>query len=209
MAVTSVVECPECHKKFKGRPELEGKTVRCPACQKSFTVRGMAVDSGAGAVAVASAPPPAAAKKRPWEDDDDDDPNPYQVTHLDLTPRCPHCAGDLRTEEDIICLHCGYNLQTRQLGSTKKTIQHTAGEHFMYLLPGLACVFAILVLVNLDIFYCLVLPRLVKDSWMEFVDHESMRLWMVVLSLFITWGLGMFAFKRLILEPKPPEFLKD
>jgi hypothetical protein len=211
MAVTTVVECPECHKKFKGKPELEGKTVRCPGCQKSFTVRFTATDApgGKSAQAQQQAPAPAGAAKKPMWDEEDNDSNPYGVTTLDLTPRCPHCAGALLTEEDVICLHCGYNRLTRQLGATKKTVEHTGGERFFWLLPGLACVFGILVFINADIFYCLVLPGMVKDSWLEFTDHESMRMWTVIPSLFSVWGLGMFAFKRLILEPVPPEKVKD
>jgi hypothetical protein len=205
MAVQSIIECPECHKKFKGKPELEGKTVRCPGCQKNFTVR----------MAAGGAPPeiqPDAtphAKKPLWDDDEDNDPNPYKVTHLDLTPRCPHCAGELRSEDDIICLHCGYNLQTRQLGKTTKTIADTGGERFLWLLPGLACVLGMLIFINVDIFFCLVLPGMVKDAWTEFLDHESMRIWVVIISLFSCWALSIFAFKRLVLEPKPPEKIKD
>src|SRR5215813_4141009 len=44
MAATSVITCPECHKKFKGREELLGKRVRCPNCNHGFIVQKVSED---------------------------------------------------------------------------------------------------------------------------------------------------------------------
>jgi DNA-directed RNA polymerase subunit RPC12/RpoP len=209
MAATTVIACPECKKKFKGRDDLEGKKIKCPACGHPFIVKQAAADKPGSA----PAPPTAPAKKKAWEEEEEEEgSNPYGVTHLDLAPRCPHCANLMATPDAIICLHCGYNTQTRQLGSTTKTIQHTGGERFLWLLPGLLCVAGILFLLNAAIFFCLALPDLLdKTSWAEDVfDAEATRMWLAVLpSLAMMWGLGYFAFKRLILEPKPPEKFKD
>jgi DNA-directed RNA polymerase subunit RPC12/RpoP len=233
MTINTIIACPECKKKFKGREDLQGKKIRCPACNHSFIVKTMAVDKAGSAAARGEAPagkgspnpprpaagtPPAEAKPagpqpksmgKPMWDEDDNDANPYGVTELDIKPRCPHCANPLESEKATICLYCGYNTLTRELGSVKKVIQLTRGDHFMWLLPGILTVVGILFLVNLDLFFCILLPDIVKDSWMDFVDAESMRIWTITITLFLMWGLGMFATKRLILQPVPPEKLKD
>jgi hypothetical protein len=208
MAADMVISCPECHKQFKGRPDLQGKRVRCSGCGQTFLVKSPAPDKAASGPGAGGAPARPKGKGGP-ADDEWEDPNPYGVTTLDIRARCPHCANLMQSEDAVICLHCGYNTQTRQLGSTRKLVQHSGGDYFFHLLPGLLCVLGILFLINWDIFLCTYLPGMIKDSWAEFLDAESMRLWNAVISLFLMWGLGMFAFKRLILEPAPPEKLKD
>ena len=49
-----------------------------------------------------------------------------------------------------------------------------------------------------------VLPSLVQTTWAEFLDHESMRLWITTPMLSTIWGLGYYAFNRLIVNPTPP-----
>jgi DNA-directed RNA polymerase subunit RPC12/RpoP len=200
MATNTVIACPECKKKFKSREDLEGKKIRCPACNHPFVVRSEAADKG---------PAPEAKGKPKWEEEDDD-PNPYGVTTLDLTPRCPHCANPLESADAVICLFCGYNTQTREMGYTKKVVAKTGGDQFAWLLPGFANVLGIVIFINLDIFFCLLLPDMVRgeEGW-QLLDAESMRLWTVVISLFAIWTMGYYAYKRLILEPIPPEREKD
>jgi DNA-directed RNA polymerase subunit RPC12/RpoP len=206
MAASAVIACPECKKKFKGRDDLEGKKIRCPACNHPFVAHLGAAEKPASGPAGSQ---PKSQGKPTWEAEDDD-PNPYGVTELDVAPRCPHCANLLESEDAVICLYCGYNTLTRQLGYTKKTYAKTGSEHFVWLLPGLACLLGIIVIMNLDIFFCLLLPDIVRgESGWKLLDHESMRLWTVVISLSGIWALGFFCYKRLILEPVPPEKEKD
>ena len=40
MADSPIITCPECRKKFKGKPGLEGKKIKCPLCTKPFVVAG-------------------------------------------------------------------------------------------------------------------------------------------------------------------------
>jgi DNA-directed RNA polymerase subunit RPC12/RpoP len=203
---SAVIACPECKKKFKGREDLQGKKIRCPACSHQFVVQLVAVDRPEAGPA---ATPLKSEGKPRWEAEDDDD-NPYGVTTLDIAPRCPHCANLMENEMAIICLHCGYNTQTRQLGATKKVIAKTGSEHFLWLLPGFLCLAGIILFMNLDIFFCLLIPDMVRgESGWGLLDHESMRLWAVIISLFAIWGLGYFSFKRLIMNPVPPEKEKD
>src|SRR5262249_10386719 len=125
-----------------------------------------------------------------WTEEDENS-NPYGVTDLDITPRCPNCANPMESHKAVICLYCGYNTMTREWGGTKKTIEHTGSEHFLWLLPGLLCAFGIFLLINADIYLCLYVPELLdRDSWVVMFDHESIRLWSVIFSLFIMWGLG-------------------
>src|SRR5689334_11651000 len=41
MAATSIITCPKCTKKFKGREELIGRKVRCPSCGHGFIVQDL------------------------------------------------------------------------------------------------------------------------------------------------------------------------
>ena len=233
MATASVITCPECAKKFKGRPELVGRKVRCPGCGHNFIVQKLAQDKGdseegptereavkaAGKqrAAMKPAPPPepppsapAPPPKHSAEDMFDEDGNPYGVTTLDLAPRCPNCANELESADALICLHCGYNTQTRIIRKTKKTLEHTGGENLLWLLPGLLCALGVVLLFLLQMFYCFALPGIIdKDSWANMFNHESMRLWIGLILTGLMWVLAYFAHKRLIFQPKPPEKLLD
>ena len=208
-----IITCPKCEKQFKGKGNLAGKKIRCPFCKEPFTVPETEEEPASKPAAKKPAAKPAAkapaAKKSMADDDDDDNPNPYGVTKLDLAPRCPNCANEMQSEEAVICLFCGYNTLTRTWGKTEKVIAMTGSEHFLWLLPGLICVTTILLLIVFLIVYCLVLPYYSQGQWYEFSDHESMHMWFSAIFLSVMWGLGYFAFSRLVLNPKPPDKVKD
>src|SRR5437016_13861620 len=72
-------------------------------------------------------PPQPAAPPRPRGPHDDlfdEDGNPYGVTTLDLSPRCPNCANELTSADALTCLHCGYNTQTAKLATAQKYNHH-------------------------------------------------------------------------------------
>jgi len=233
MSVSTLIACPSCQKKFQGRPELRGKKVRCPGCDHAFVVEAVTAEADdadlpkKGSPKKAGATGPAgnakatgkskpAAGARPASKpsaagpDDDEDANPYGVTHLDLVPRCPHCANELESEEAIICLHCGYNTETREIGKTTTVYGTSGGEHFMWLLPGIGSGLAVVFLSIFCLFFSLALPGMLgPKSWMRFLDHESMRMWLTLICLAIMWPIGFFAYKRLIMEPRPMEKKKD
>ena len=204
MADSPIITCPECNKKFKGKGNLEGKKIKCPFCAQPFLVESAKEKAVAAPADEVQAGPPKATE---WNEDEGS--NPYGVTNLDLKARCPNCAEPMESEKAIICLSCGYNTLTRQWGKTEKVMGITAGEHFKHLLPGIACALLILLLIVLMLFYALVVPGLVEKTWASFLDHESMRLWIASMILLNCWALGMFAFKRLIINPKPEEEAKD
>jgi hypothetical protein len=133
----------------------------------------------------------------------------YDATELDLAPRCPHCANEMESADAVVCLFCGYNTETREIGQTKKLLQTTGGEQLWWLLPGLLSFLGVVVLGIACLFFCLELPALAKDRWFRFLDHESMRMWVTMFGLIVMWGLGIFAYKRLIMQPTPPEKKND
>ena len=133
--------------------------------------------------------------------------DPYGVTELDLTPRCPFCAGEMG-EDDIICLHCGFNTQTRSHGRTVRTYAVTPKQQFLWSLPGVLCVLAIFALIGGIIYLWTGLPDPQSDKvkaewWSSFIDPA--RVWGTIICLFLIAGAGMFAVKRLVLNPKAPE----
>ncbi len=213
---SAVITCPECAKKFKGQENLAGKRIRCPFCKKPFLVPVADDDEAESpvpkkepvAAAAASKPPAQAASDD--EDEFEEGKDPYGVAALDLAPRCPHCTKKMVSAEAVVCVYCGYNTLTRTHGATVKLIATTAGEHFMHLLPGLLNFGFILFLIALFGFYSLVFPSMVGGGDLSFLDAESMRL-LPLMFIFLPglWPLGYFAYKRLVLEPKPKEKIKE
>src|SRR6516225_3042956 len=136
MAARTIITCPECNKKFKGKEDLHGKKIRCPFCKEPFVVADAEEDdehatipprgSGKGAAKKADGKAPAALPAgRESDDEFDQASNPYGVTKLDLAPRCPNCANEMESEEAVVCLFCGYNTLTRTWGKTKKVFALT------------------------------------------------------------------------------------
>jgi hypothetical protein len=149
----------------------------------------------------AEAPKPAAKKKLL-----DEDQNPYGLTQMELASRCPHCAKELE-EDAVICLHCGYNTQTRARAQTVRTYTNTATDQFMWLLPGILCCVAILALIGFDAWFWFGLQS-VWDDWDSGMSKSfsmGVRVWVLVMTLFACWLLGKFAFKRLVLNAIRPE----
>jgi len=235
MAAGTIIACPSCGKKFKGRPELRGKKVRCPECDHAFVALAMADDPADEAAPPKKAPPQKAgaaapvAKAKPsgkpkpsaaataskppkfdYDEDEADGENPYGVTHLDMAARCPHCANEMESEDAIICIHCGYNTETREIGKTIAVYAITGSEQFHWLLPGLLCGLALVFLTILCLFFSLALPgMLTPKSWLALLDHESMRMWVTLIALAVMWPTGFFAYRRLIMQPRPKEKKKE
>jgi hypothetical protein len=205
MATAITVNCPECDKKMKVPEDARGKKVRCKACEHVFVVPGGA----AKPPDKAKPAKPASKPTKPGAADDDGDGKPYGVTTLDLTPRCPDCANEME-EGDRICLHCGYDTRTRTFYRTRKLHDTTGADVFLWLLPGIACVIAVLGLIGLDIYYCTGFKSLVEgDDFWWWLGWGGCQMWFVIGSLFLIYMAGKFAVKRLILNNKPPEVEKN
>jgi predicted Zn finger-like uncharacterized protein len=221
MAATISVTCPECDTTVKASAAMEGKRVRCRSCGSVFTVHGAPAGAATGVAAkpgAKAAPRPARPAKEPAakatpaaEDDDaDDDGNPYGITDIDLSPRCPHCANDMESATAIICLHCGYNTVTREQGRTKKLQDQTAVDILVWLLPGILCVLGIIGIVVWDVLYCMYIEDWIDtDTWYgTALAHMSVKMWMCIMSVFMIYAMGKFAVIRLIFDRIPPEVEK-
>ncbi len=206
MADKVPIICPECSKQFQAPPEVVGRKIRCKNCGKAFVAK-KAQDVNLGKKQ--AEPEPEAATLRIKDDDDDEgDGKPYEVTSLDLAPRCPSCANELESEDDTVCLHCGFNLETRVAARTRRVKDVTGGDMFLWLLPGilaavwffisLACVIHVIVI------YFIFVPPTDWEPW-----HRNCNcccaIWWMILHLWLMYVSGKFAIKRLILDNKPPE----
>jgi ribosomal protein S27E len=197
MASLLKITCPECERLMKVPAEARGKKIRCKGCGHAFVARG----------APAPAKPARPAPKK-GKAPDEEEANPYDVTHLDLAPRCPSCANEMESADAIICLHCGYNTMSRSHVGTKKVYDVTGGDQFLWLLPGILCVVAIFLLIGFDAFYLLAMRSLTNGEWFEFLGSTACQLWTVILSLFAMFYAGRFAIRRLIFDNTPPEIEK-
>jgi DNA-directed RNA polymerase subunit M/transcription elongation factor TFIIS len=220
MADTITIACPECEKKMTAPAAVAGKKVRCKACGHAFAAKALPVKPAADKPEAKKKPAPAkppankpdpakAAKpKPPVDDDEDDDGKPYIPTDMSFAPRCPDCANEMESETAIICLHCGYNTQTREKSKFRKVHDTTGGDVFTWLLPGIICAVVVVALITWDVLYCVLINEWVseEDSWyLSMWRSLGIKLWMVIVSLFFIYLAGKFAVKRLILDNKPPE----
>jgi hypothetical protein len=199
------ITCPECKKQLKGPEELIGKKIRCKSCKATFTVKapgkkGAAVSQGAKARDAES-----------YAFEDEDGKNPYKMSDVVRSSRCPQCAADME-EGDIICLNCGYNTQTRIRHQTVKTYETTFADWILWLTPAVLAIVLILALIGGVVWLWVPagMPRLAdvggaNEAWW---GHFSIRIYGSVIGAGICWWCGKFAFKRLVLHPTPPERVK-
>lgn len=193
MANPIVIECPQCHKQMKAPAELQGKRIKCKACGQAFAVQAV--------------PAKPAAPARVADDDDDGQVGPYGFQTIELKHRCPECAKELASEDTVVCLNCGYNLRTRTRVKTKKTVNITSTDRFLWLLPGYLCLLFIVVLLVLDLLYWRWQPdadEMVRSNW-AWLSYGGFKVWTIVGSLFVIVGLATFAYRRLLIHNEPPE----
>jgi hypothetical protein len=208
MADSPAITCPECRKKFKGKGNLQGKKIKCPVCAHIFVVPTEPREEAVKIAAMEPAPAPAAPLGFA-DDDEDEGPKSYGVTELDIAARCPNCAQLMADEKAFICLFCGYNTLTREIGATEKTLSHTPGERFAHLFPGIAVALTALGFIIGITYYSVVLPDRLYKTGFTWLDHESLRMWFTIITLGIVWGCGTYCYKRLIVHPTPPPKKKD
>jgi DNA-directed RNA polymerase subunit RPC12/RpoP len=230
-----VITCTGCNKKSQAPVTLQGKKIKCKACGTVFTVPA---DKGAKAKEPAVLEVQAAEEEeRPTvaaapDDDEWSDANPYGISEMTFVPRCPHCANEMEAG-DVVCLHCGYNIETRARHQVVKTVGHTAGDWFLWLAPGVLCVLTDFFLLTFLVLYHFMLPWLIFDKqeygawsktlaesgrfaacaedavpWYSYMFHPGFETWMLIMFLFFGYKATRFAIKRLILHPTPPEKVK-
>jgi hypothetical protein len=246
MVSKMMITCTGCNKESMGPVTLQGKTIKCKACGTVFTVPAATgiKTSAAEARRRESEPEPvmeveqaeddvaAFAVKAEEEEEDGPAKNPYGITEVTFAPRCPNCAEDME-EGDVVCLHCGYNIETREKFKTVKTVELTTGDWIMWLLPGILCVFVDLFLIVNFLVHHYLMPRIVftkeeYTTWSKelgehgrfaasgseslpffsYVFHPGIEPWILVMYLFFGFFATRFAIRRLILHPTPPEKFK-
>jgi hypothetical protein len=212
MATTIAVSCPKCEKQIKAPAELAGKKIRCKECLYVFVVKAppaaKTAPKGGKPTAAGKNATADAAKAAAPADDDEEGSTPYDVTHQSMLPHCAYCAKEMESEEQVVCLHCGYNHRTRERVGTRKTYDTTGGDYFKWLLPGILCAIGTLILIGCIIMFWTLFRRLEVDydpEWWSIFFGLWARLWGTVICLFIGFFLTRFAVKRLILHPTPPE----
>jgi hypothetical protein len=218
MATPMTIVCPGCEKVSQGTTDLIGKKIRCKGCGEVFQVTKPAAVKVASAASKAPSKPAKTADPKPAGQiagktagqPEEGEGKPYVVVEMDFTPRCPHCAGEIEPGA-VICLHCGYNTSTRQRHPTVKTIEHTGGDWFLWLLPGIICAIVVFSFIGAIVYMWVAFPDLAEENksewWSSFFGFWA-QIWGSVVSAFIIWFSGMFAIKRLILHARPPEKVK-
>jgi hypothetical protein len=141
---------------------------------------------------------------------------PYEMGFTDLAARCPFCAKELESADAIICLHCGYNRQSRSRAQTQRTIANTQGDKFIWRLPGILCIIGCLLCIGLIVYLWVFLSssqsspdRVTSAEEEERTWWFAVQVWGTIFSLFAIWFMGRFAFLRLVRSPTPPEVVKQ
>jgi hypothetical protein len=131
----------------------------------------------------------------------------YGLEETSLGPRCPHCAAEMPSEKAIICINCGYNLQTRSHIATKRTYDTTPQDVFQWRLPGVVTAVVAALGAIFLIFVFLVAPfaNTLNPPWWSFMGGLWFRIYGGLLFGFITFWCARFAYSRLILDNTPPE----
>jgi hypothetical protein len=213
MGRSILVSCPHCQKQIRAPEEAQGKNVRCKACGEVFPLKA---PSGAK-------PAPARAKPKTGRarfEEEDDDGNPYDVTTLDLTPRCPACAAEMESEEAIVCISCGYNTVTRHKAQTLKVIRTTPLEWILWLGPGILAFLVIIPLIGVILYLWASRPEFNVQLPFGALSYEAegdpprdtqlyIRIWGSVFAAAAIFFAARFFVKRVILHFHPPLKLKS
>jgi hypothetical protein len=138
--------------------------------------------------------------------------NPYGLEDISLAPRCPHCAKEMPSADAVICLHCGYNTQTRTHIKTKRTFANTAQDRLHWRLPGIVGVFLVVLFSAWIGFVWFAFSPLAEQNpteWWVWFDGLPFKVWTSIPAAFIVFFSGVLAYKRLIAQREPPETEKD
>lgn len=101
----------KCGQKFAAKDELAGKATKCPKCGQPLQIpqpKPVAAARPAAKPAVPARPAPKAALADLFDEAG------LKVVAQDTRPRCPSCKEPLAANA-ILCVACGYNLETGRL----------------------------------------------------------------------------------------------
>jgi len=211
MAALILITCPKCKKQAKGPAELQGKRIRCKACGHEFAVRAAASPSAATPKKAAGKQAEQAKAKTapPVQPETEVAKDPYKLTDILESNRCPQCAAELESPDAILCLNCGYNTRTRQRMTTVRTYAYTPLDWSIWLAPGILCALGTLAMIGLLCFFWIPagLVRIGAGTWWG--DRWGpLQIYGSVVACFVGYFLGRFAYKRLVRDFRPPEKFK-
>jgi hypothetical protein len=238
MADTLDTTCPTCSAKLKVPVGLAGKAIKCKACGTAFKVpapvkplpANLAKPLAAKPVAArpADAPIPLAADAPAKTPDDDTDGDggkaarAYGIVQDDShIPRCPFCAKELDPPDTKVCLNCGFQLLERKRAQTRKVYETTTGDYILHWLPAVACIVAIGLLVAGMVICSLNMRSWLSDTILDsgeknevtgrvkfYVEPYCFNVWVFVFGITLSWKAAKFAFRRLVINWRPPEVVK-
>jgi uncharacterized Zn ribbon protein len=179
---TIKIVCPKCKKEYNVPENLRGKKFSCKNCQELIAIEDV-------------------------EDEWAKDKKGYVLSASDTAaiPRCPHCANELESEKQKICLKCGFNLRTRMKLNTRVLEAVTTGDRMGWLGPGFAAAGVALFLVLYILVLWTGIPSLgfMCCEWMQTI--EFCKVYLSVGCAFGIFFLTRFAIHRLYINPEPPE----
>lgn len=197
MAGVLTITCGECKKVMQVPEVLAGKRIRCRGCNATLTVKKPAPPPAKAAVAK-----PAATKDDEWAQA-----TAYGMERRDDQVRCAFCANDLE-DGQVICLKCGYNMQTRERHGIRILHLHTGMDYFLWHLPAGLCVLVLAACITFLVMIWTETPDL-GDFFGEYIQRWR---WGAVYTTFflccIMFYTGRFAIKRIFYHPHPPEIEK-
>lgn len=201
MANPVTISCTKCAREYKIEEGTLGATVKCKGCGELFVA---AVSKGAPGQPPASSNPPS-----PQEDDTTVG-KAYTLVIESDAARCPNCAQELVGEKAVICVYCGFNNRTRILSRTRKLVDKTPGDYFFWHLPAILSSVVVLASIILLIVYFWKVPGWAASANPEetlpwLLNSLFFRVYMTIMILTIIWYLGLYAAKRFIYYPHPPE----
>ncbi|MER3415635.1 MAG: hypothetical protein C4297_05410 [Gemmataceae bacterium] len=181
MAATVSVTCPRCKKRLQVPANILGKKILCKGCNQAFEAVHDKEEDEWGIVKA------------------------YGLHNEKIQPRCPYCAHELESEEQVVCLRCGYNLRTREKLEPKILEPVTFLDWTFWLLPGIGCVLIALAFGGVIAILWTRTPDLspLYLGWMQ--EYLWAQIYGTVFCAVIIWFCLLFAFKRLVLNPRPPE----
>jgi hypothetical protein len=201
MAETITIICPTCEKSIKAPESVVGKKIRCKGCGETFTAK-------------APKAPKASKEKPPKKSDaikvageEEEGAGAYGMRDEYLGARCPECA-EAMGDDDVICLNCGYNTVTRLKAGVRKVKEQTGGDVFLWLLPGILCVIAALLLLTWltgNLIFRATRTDLAQYDKLTVNIADCCLLWFSIFQIWLIYKSTRFAIKRLIQNPSPPE----
>jgi hypothetical protein len=226
--------CPNCEESLKIPPAVFGKKIKCKHCGHAFVVQDPNAKPPAKSAKPAKPPkpdvkppqasppppaPPAEPKKPNWDDDDDN--MKVELIQEEDIPRCPDCAKELDPPDAIICIHCGFNNRTRARAETKKVWAPDAMDWFMHLLPGIIALSIVIGLIVFNTISILSMRDWLTDTFLEmdaadaagrkrfYVPPGAFIFFLLVISIPVFVPSVQFAFKRLVINYRPAERVKQ